>query len=93
MHESCNCLQSIKKQHERNFFNELDLHESIKPYIIGNKGYPLLPWMMVPHKQIGVLHFMLETLFNKQFSHAKVVVENNFGNTRKDFCELILSSI
>jgi hypothetical protein len=24
-----------------NFFNELDLHEGIKPYIIGDKGYPL----------------------------------------------------
>jgi hypothetical protein len=23
-----------------NFFNELDLHEGIKPYIIGDKGYP-----------------------------------------------------
>jgi hypothetical protein len=22
----------------------------IKPCIIGDKGYPLLPWLMVPHK-------------------------------------------
>jgi hypothetical protein len=47
----------------------------------------------VPHKQIGVLHFMLETLFNNQFSHAKVVVENNFGVLKEIFCEWILSSI
>lgn len=72
-----------------NFFNELDLHEGIKPYIIGNKGYPLLPWMMVPNKQTRVLHAMLETLFNKRFSHVKVVVENNFGVLKKIFCELI----
>jgi hypothetical protein len=56
-----------------NFFNELDLHKGIKLYIIGNKDYPLLPWMMVPHKQTGVLHSMFETLFNKQFSYVKVV--------------------
>jgi hypothetical protein len=24
-----------------NFFNELGLHEGLKPYIIGDKGYPL----------------------------------------------------
>jgi hypothetical protein len=75
-----------------NFFNELDLHKGIKLYVIGNKAYPLLPWMMVPHKQTGVLHSMLETLFNKQFSCAKVI-ENNFGILKKIFCELILSSI
>jgi hypothetical protein len=75
-----------------NFFNELGLHKGIKLYIIGNKGYPLLPWMMVPHKQTRVFHSMLETLFNKQFSNAKVV-ENNFGILKKIFCELILSSI
>jgi hypothetical protein len=75
------------------FFNELDLHEGIKHYIIGNKGYPLLPWMMVLDKQMGVLHFILETLINKRFSHAKVVVENNFGVLKKIFCELILSLI
>jgi len=34
-----------------NFFNELNLHEGIKLYIIENKGYSVLPWLMVPHKQ------------------------------------------
>ncbi len=33
--------------------------EGINPYLIKDKGYPLLPWLMVPHKHIGIRHFML----------------------------------
>jgi len=29
------------------------------------KGIPLLLWLMVPHKQIGVRHIVLEVLFNQ----------------------------
>jgi hypothetical protein len=28
-------------------FHEQNSHERIKPYIIGDKGYLLLPWLMV----------------------------------------------
>jgi hypothetical protein len=45
-------LSSIyRKAMCNNFFNELNLHEGIKIYIIEKKGYPMLPWLMVPHKQ------------------------------------------
>jgi hypothetical protein len=33
-------------------------------YIFNDKGYPLLPWLTVPHKQVGVCHIILEALFN-----------------------------
>jgi hypothetical protein len=35
-------------------FHQQNLHHGIKSYIIGEKGYPLLPWLMVPHKQTGI---------------------------------------
>ncbi len=31
-------------------FNEQNVHECIRPYIIKDEGYPLLPWLIVPHK-------------------------------------------
>jgi hypothetical protein len=39
----------------------------------------LMPWLMVLHKQTRIWHTILKTLFNKQLSHARIVVENNFG--------------
>jgi hypothetical protein len=33
-----------------------------KPYILGDKGYPILPWLLVLHKQINVKHTFLEAL-------------------------------
>jgi hypothetical protein len=71
------------------FFNEFDSHEDIKPYIIENKRYPLLPWLVVPHKQIIVQRSILEALHNKQLSCDKVV-ENNFGMLKKTLCELMI---
>jgi len=28
--------------------------KGVRPYIIEDKGYPFLPWSMIPHKQIGM---------------------------------------
>jgi len=40
--------------------------EGIKHSLITNKGYHLLPWMMIPHKQTSsIQHIVLETLYNK----------------------------
>jgi hypothetical protein len=85
------CLSSICQKIWGIFFHEFDSHEGIKPYIIGNKGYALSPWLMVPHKQIGVQYCILEALYNKQFSCDKVVV-NNFGILKKTLCELMIKS-
>jgi hypothetical protein len=47
---------------------------------------------MVLHKQTRIQHSILETLFNKQFSHVIVLVENNFGILKKTFRKLMIKS-
>jgi hypothetical protein len=38
--------------------------ENIKTYIPKDKGYPVLPWLMVFHKQVRVCHIAFKTLYN-----------------------------
>jgi hypothetical protein len=65
--------------------------KNIKPYILGDKSYPLLTWLMIPHKQVAnVHHIVLEALYNKQLSYGRSVVENAFGIMKKSFKELFL---
>lgn len=54
--------------------------KGIKPYIMGDKSYPLLPWLMALHKQLKVHHIVFNVLYNRQLSHGKGVVENSFGS-------------
>ncbi len=54
--------------------------EEIKQYLIINKDYILLPWLMIPHKQFGsIQHIIIEALYNKHLSWNSCVVENSFG--------------
>ena len=61
------------------------------PYLIGNLGYPLLPWLMVPHKLVGNLSIS-ESLFNKKLRKGRCVVENAFGILKQSFRELLQKS-
>jgi hypothetical protein len=61
--------------------------DNFPPYIIGNKGYPCLSWLLVPHKRDDDLTF-LQRLFNRKFSKTRVVVENAFGILKLTFREL-----
>ncbi len=64
--------------------------QGINSYILGHKGYPLLPWLMVPHKQVGVCHTIFEMLFNQKLSHSRSIVKNSFGILKQMFWELLL---
>lgn len=58
------------------------------PYVVGDLGYPLLPWLMVPHR--GQLQLSVsETLFNKKLRKGRCVVENAFGILKQSFRELL----
>ncbi len=83
---------NLPNSYLRNLFNEWTSHEGIKLYIIRDKGYPLLLWLMVHHKLIGAPHSLFDKLFNKQFNHAKVIIENSFGILKKIIQELLIKS-
>ncbi len=67
--------------------------EEIKPYLITNKGYLLLPCLMIPHKQSGnVQHIIFEALYNKHLSWNISDVEIFFSILKKSFWNLLLKT-
>jgi hypothetical protein len=52
------CILCISSSHHKvthqNLFKMDHGEYDIKPYIISDKRYPLLPWLMIPHKQRNV---------------------------------------
>lgn len=65
--------------------------EGFQPYLLGDSGYPLLPWLMVPYKGPGQLT-VSETLFNRKLRKGRCVVENAFGILKGTFRELLVKS-
>jgi hypothetical protein len=59
------CLSSLyMKAVNGNMFHINKGEEEIKPYLIVDKLYPLLPWLMIPHRQYGnIRHIVLEELY------------------------------
>jgi hypothetical protein len=74
-----------------NLFDARYSVDGFSPYLLGDSGYPLLPWLMVPHKQVQNLT-VLETLFNKKLRRGRCVVENAFGILKQTFWELLVKS-
>jgi hypothetical protein len=86
-------ISSLHQKATNGYLVQIDQGENgIKPYIIVDKGYPLLPWLMIFHKQGNVRCTILELLFNRQFSREASVVENSFGILKKSFRELLLKT-
>jgi hypothetical protein len=47
--------------------------DNIHPYILGDKGYLLLPWFMIPHKQnANVRHYFRSSLSQTSFKGGRV---------------------
>ncbi len=45
-------------------FNEKKGEEGFAPFLLGNKGYPLLSWLMMPHGEGD--HNLFEMLYNEK---------------------------
>jgi len=65
--------------------------EGFSHYLIGDLGYPLLPWLMILHRS-NVHLLVAEALFNKKLQRGCSVVENAFGILKQTFKELLTKS-
>jgi hypothetical protein len=67
---------------------ESGYQEGITPYLLGDKGYPLLSWIMVPFKDDGQPRSLAETYFNKRHRRGRSVVENAFELLKENWREM-----
>jgi hypothetical protein len=61
--------------------------DGFPPYLLGDKGYQLITWIMTPFKEEGQ-HSILELLYNRKHKQGRLIVENVFSNLKKTFREL-----
>jgi hypothetical protein len=62
--------------------------EGVTPYLLGDKGYPLLSWIMVPFKDNGQPRSPAQTYYNKRHRRGRSVVENAFGLLKENWREM-----
>jgi hypothetical protein len=67
-------------------FNANKGQEGFSPFLLGDKGYPLLSWLMTPPKEGN--HNLFEMLYNRKHKQVRFVIENVFGVLKKIFHEL-----
>jgi hypothetical protein len=60
--------------------------EGFALFLLGDKRYPILSWLMMSHKEGD--HNLLEMLYNRKHKQVQFVVENAFGSLKKTFHEL-----
>ncbi len=60
-------------------------------YILGDKGYPLISWIMTPFKE-DANHTILKFLYNKKHKRGQSVVQNSFGILKITLRELLRKS-
>jgi hypothetical protein len=62
--------------------------DGIPPYLLEDKGYPLMNWIIVPFKSDGQPRSLAETYFNKRYRQGRNVVENAFGLFKENWHEM-----
>jgi hypothetical protein len=62
--------------------------DGVPPYLLGDKGYPLLSWIMVSFKFDSQPRSLAETYFNKRHRRGRSVVENVFGLLKENWLEV-----
>jgi hypothetical protein len=72
--------------------DELHHTADIPPYILGDKGYPLLPWLLTPFRDDGRQRTVLETVYQEYQSRGRSVVENAFGILKQTWRELLVKT-
>jgi hypothetical protein len=78
-----------REAREGNLFDVEYSQDNFASYLIGDKGYPLLPWLQVPFRDLPVgRRSVVERLFNRKLSQGRAVVENAFGILKQAFREL-----
>ena len=70
-------------------WDRVHVFNGFTPYLLGDSGFPLLPWLMVPHRRTSTLSVATQ-LFNRKLNRGRVVVENMFAFLKHTFRELLL---
>ncbi len=82
-----------KATHHGFFHFDHGCQNGIYQYIIGDKGYPLLPWLVIPHKHnIATKLILLEAFYNRHIFRRRVIVENAFKILKRTFRNLLLKT-
>jgi hypothetical protein len=74
-----------------NLFHRQNSVDGFPPFLLGDSGYPLHPWLMVPHRGPGQFS-VAEQLFNRRLRKGRCVVENAFGILKQTFRELLVKT-
>jgi hypothetical protein len=73
-----------------NLFNPAEMVEGFVPYLLGDKGFLLLPRLLTPYWDVpDGRRSVQKRMFNRKLSTTRSIVENAFGILKQSFQELL----